>query len=353
VREVRPYLRFFAMGWLVVAVAALTGCSPRQGTQTAPARKVQITGAGSTFVYPIVSRWSSEYEKLTGVQVNYQSVGSGGGIQQFKEGTIDFGATDVAVSEEEEKTFTRSFVQFPVVAGTEAIVYNLPGITQNLQLTPDVLTDIFLGKIKKWNDPRIARINPNVTLPDIDIVVVHRSDGSGTTYIFTDYLSTVSPEWAQKVGRGKSVSWPVGVGAKGNEGVTGQVKQLPGSIGYVELNYARQNNLTFAAIQNAAGKFVLPSQETGKAATRAVVERLVQDVRSSAVNMPGEDSYPITGFVYVLLDKQPKDTAKAAELKKFFEWVLKDGQKMAAELDYVPLADEVVQMSLQKLAEVP
>lgn len=344
-----------ATAWALVVLAAaiVVGCAPKKQASTDSASKVQITGAGSTFVYPLMSRWSSEYAKQTGVQVNYQSIGSGGGIQQFKEGTIDFGATDVAVSEEEEKTFTRPFVQFPVVAGTEAVVYNLPGITQNLKLTPDVLVDIFLGKVKKWNDARIAQMNPDVQLPDMNIVVVHRSDGSGTTYIFTDYLSTVSSEWEQKVGRGKSVSWPTGVGAKGNEGVTGQVKQLPGAIGYVELNYARQNNLAFAAIQNAAGQFVLPSQETGTAATRAALERLQQDVRSSIVNMPGENAYPITGFVYVLLDKQPKDTAKSAEMKKFFEWVLKDGQKIAAELDYVPLAEEVVQMSLQKLAEVP
>lgn len=343
--------------WAVAVVSALmvVGCAPKKTptTSSGTGAKVQITGAGSTFVNPIMSRWSSQYEKLAGVQVNYQSIGSGGGIQQFKEGTIDFGATDVAVSAEEEKQFTRPFVQFPVVAGTVAVVYNLPGITANLHLTPSVLADIFLGKIKKWNDPRIVQLNPDVNLPNMDIVVVHRSDGSGTTYILTDYLSTVSPEWAQKVGRGKSVSWPVGVGGKGNEGVTGQVKQLPGAIGYVELNYARQNNLTFAAVQNAAGKFVLPGQDTGGEATRAAVERLKQDIGSSAVNMQGENSYPITGFVYVLADKQPKDPAKSAEIKKFFEWVLKDGQKGAAELDYVPLASEVVEMSLQKLAEVP
>ncbi len=335
-----------------MAVLIIVGCASKKGTTTVSTAKVQITGAGSTFVYPLMSRWSSEYAKLTGVQVNYQSIGSGGGIQQFKEGTIDFGASDVAVSDEEEKSFTRPFVQFPVVAGTEAIVYNLPGITQHLNLTPAVLTDIFLGKIKKWNDPRIAQLNPGVQLPNLDIVVVHRSDGSGTTYIFTDYLSTVSKEWEQKVGRGKSVSWPVGVGGKGNEGVTGQVKQLPGAIGYVELSYAMQNNLTFAAIQNAAGKFVLPEKDSGEEATRAAVARLKQDIRSSAVNMPGEKSYPITGFVYVMLDKQPKDAAKAAEMKKFFEWALKEGQQMASELGYVPLAEEVVQMSLQKLAEV-
>lgn len=351
-------MRRVRAGWwiaaLVVGVVAV-GCAPKKSptTGTGTTAKVQITGAGSTFVNPIMSRWSSEYEKLTGVQVNYQSIGSGGGIQQFKEGTIDFGATDVAVTPEEEKEFTRPFVQFPIVAGTVSIVYNLPEVTQNLQLTPEVLVDIFLGKVKKWNDPRLAELNPGVTLPDRDIVVVHRSDGSGTTYILTDYLSTVSSEWQQKVGRGKSVSWPVGVGGKGNEGVTGQVKQLPGAIGYVELNYAVQNGLTFAAIRNAANRFVLPGKETGEEATRMVVERLQQDIRSSVVNMPGENSYPITGFVYVLVDKQPRDAAKSAEIKKFFEWVLKEGQKMAAELDYVPLAEEVVQMSLQKLAEVP
>jgi len=340
---------------MVVGALAISAWAPKrtQATTGGGAGKVQITGAGSTFVYPIMSRWSAEYEKLTGVQVNYQSIGSGGGIQQFKEGTIDFGATDVAVSEEEEKRFTRPFVQFPVVAGTVAVVYNLPGVTGNLKLTPSVLADIFLGKIKKWNDPRIASLNPGVNLLSMDIIVVHRSDGSGTTYIFTDYLSTVSPEWESKVGRGKSVSWPVGVGGKGNEGVTGQVKQLPGAIGYVELSYARQNNLTFAAMQNPSGKFVLPGRDTGEAATRAALKRLKQDIRSSAVNMRGKNSYPITGFVYVLVDKQPKDLAKSAEIKKFFEWILKDGQKMATELDYVPLADKVVQMSLQKLAEVP
>ncbi len=352
-------LRKGALYWSVlfgVGALVIAGCAPKKDTATTTtgaARGVQITGAGSTFVNPIMSRWSSEYEKLTGVQVNYQSIGSGGGIQQFKEGTIDFGATDVAVSAEEEKEFTRPFVQFPIVAGTVSVVYNLPDVTGNLKLTPDVLADIFLGKIKKWSDSRIAQINPGVNLPNMDIVVVHRSDGSGTTYIFTDYLSTVSEEWKQKVGRGKSVRWPVGVGGKGNEGVTGQVKQLPGAIGYVELNYARQNNLSFAAIRNAAGNFVIPSQESGAEATRAVVERLKEDIGSSVVNMPGQNSYPITGFVYVLVDKQPKDTAKAAEIKKFFQWVLKDGQKMAGELDYVPLAQEAIEISLAKLAEVP
>lgn len=350
-------LRKGAAFWGVLALTGLllNGCAPKKDSTTATdtGRKVQITGAGSTFVNPIMSRWSSDYEKLTGVQVNYQSIGSGGGIQQFKEGTIDFGATDVAVSEEEEKDFTRPFVQFPVVAGTVAVVYNLPGVTESIKLTPDVLADIFLGKIKKWNDARLVQLNPGISLPDKDIVVVHRSDGSGTTYIFTDYLSTVNKEWAQKVGRGKSVSWPVGVGGKGNEGVTGQVKQLSGAIGYVELAYAHQNNLVTAAVQNVAGAFVVPSQETGAEATKAAVERLKADIRSSAVNMPGEKSYPITGFVYVLVDKQPKDTAKSAEIKKFFEWVLKDGQKLATDLDYVPLAEEVVQLSLAKLAEVP
>lgn len=339
---------------MLVSLLVLGACAPKktQTTTGGGARRVQITGAGSTFVYPIMSRWSSEYEKLTGVQVNYQSIGSGGGIQQFKEGTIDFGASDVAVSEKEEQEFKRPFVQFPVVAGTEAVVYNLPGVTEHLNLTPAVLADIFLGKIKKWNDPRITSLNPGLNLPNMDIIVVHRSDGSGTTYIFTDYLSTVSPEWEQKVGRGKSVSWPVGVGGKGNEGVTGQVKQLPGAIGYVELNYARQNNLVFAAIQNPAGKFVLPGQETGEAATRAAVERLKQDIRSSAVNMQGENSYPITGFVYAMVDKQPRDPVKSAEMKKFLEWVLTEGQRFASELDYIPLASEVVEISLRKLSEV-
>lgn len=338
---------------MLAGILAIGACAPKK-TQTTGggAPRIQITGAGSTFVYPIMSRWSSEFEKLTGVQVNYQSIGSGGGIQQFKQGTIDFGATDVAVSEKEEQEFTRPFVQFPVVAGTVAIVYNLPGVTKHLNLTPAVLADIFLGKIKKWNDPRITSLNPGVNLPNMDIIVVHRSDGSGTTYIFTDYLSTISPEWEQKVGRGKSVSWPVGVGGKGSEGMTGQVKQLPGAIGYVELNYARQNSLVFAAIQNPAGKFVLPGQETGEAATRAAVERLKQDIRSSAVNMQGEDSYPITGFVYVLVDLQPRDAVKSAEMKKFLEWVLTKGQQFASELDYVPLASEVVEMALQKLSEV-
>lgn len=347
----RNFALWCALGVLAVALA---GCAPREDTQTRRApSKTQITGAGSTFVFPIMARWSSEYQKATGVEVNYQSIGSGGGIQQFKEGTIDFGATDVAVLEDEAKEFTRQFVQFPIVAGTVSVVYNLPGIAQNLQLTADVLVDIFLGKITKWNDPRIAQFNPDITLPSTDIVVVHRSDGSGTTYIFTDYLSTVSEEWKQKVGKGKSVRWPTGVGGKGSEGVTGQVKQLTGSIGYVELNYAMQNNLTVAAIQNNAGKFVRPSKETGKAATAAAVGKLKEDIGVGVVNMPGEDSYPIAGLVYVLVDKQPKEAAKAAEIKKFFEWVLKDGQRMAEELDYVPLAQEVVEMSLQKLSEVP
>jgi len=304
-----------------------------------------LTGAGATFPYPMYSKWFADYAKLTNVAINYQSIGSGGGIRQISDQTVDFGASDGPMSDDElSKAKGGPILHIPTVLGADVLTYNVPGLTASLRFSPDVIAGIFLGKITKWNDPKLVALNPGVKLPNEDILVVHRSDGSGTTYIWTDYLSTVSPDWAKGPGKGKDVQWPVGLGGKGNEGVAGQVKQTPYSIGYVELAYARQNKLPYGSVQNAAGKFVEPSIESVTAAAAGVAAKLPAntDYRISIVNAPGADAYPISSFTWLLVYKNQANATKGKQLVDFLKWMLHDGQKETAALDYAPLPTEVV-----------
>jgi phosphate transport system substrate-binding protein len=308
------------------------------GFSTAAADPLLITGAGATFPFPLYSKWFSEYNKLyPDIRFNYQSIGSGGGIQQFTAGTVEFGATDAPMSDAELAKVPDA-VHIPTVLGAVVVTYNAP--FTGLKLTPAVLADIFLGKITKWNDPAIAKINPDIKLPDVAITVVRRSDGSGTTYVFTDYLTKISAEWKEKVGTGKSVSWPVGLGGKGNEGVTGLIKQTPGSIGYVELAYANQNKLPVTSLQNRDGNFVLPTLESTSAAAAGVV--LPPDFRVSVTDPSGKTAYPIASFTYLLVHKDAKDKAKGEALVKFLWWSANAGQALAIPLDYAPLPKAVV-----------
>ena len=336
--------------FFVAAAVGLVACSPsdqQERTTTASgcaptgsAGGVDLTGAGATFPYPLYSKWFSDYAASTGVKINYQSIGSGGGIRQLSECTVDFGASDSPMTDEEmARARGGPVLHIPTVLGADVITYNIQGLSRPLNLTGEVIADIFLGRIKKWNDARIAALNSGVTLPNQDILVVHRSDGSGTTFIFTDYLSTVSPAWANGPGRGKEVQWPAGIGAKGNEGVAGQVKQTPGSVGYTELAYAKQNRLPFAAVQNAAGEFVLPTVESITAAAAGVMARLPEnsDFRLSIVNAPGAAAYPIASFTWIVLYQNQADADKGRKLLDFLRWALREGDASAAALDYAPL----------------
>lgn len=318
--------------------------------------QLQLNGAGATFPYVIYSKWFDEYQKKTGVQFNYQSIGSGGGIKQVIEGTVDFGATDGPMKDEqlaEAKTKQGTDVlHIPTVMGAVVATYNVSEIGSGLKLSPDVLADIFLGKITKWNDGKIAADNKGKNLPDKAIVVVHRSDGSGTTYIFVDYLSKVSEEWKSKIGVGTSVNWPVGLGGKGNEGVAGQVKQIDGSIGYVELAYAIKNNLPYASMKNKAGNFVTPSLESVTAAAMSEAKKMPEDLRVSITNAAGKNSYPISGFTWLLVYKNQKDEAKAKALVSFLKWAFKDGEAFAPALYYAPLPKEVIKLNEKKIASI-
>jgi phosphate transport system substrate-binding protein len=326
--------------------AAIVGlCAAATAATVSTAQSVDLTGAGSTFVNPIFSRWVSDYARLTGVKINYQPIGSGGGIRQISEETVDFGATDGPMTNEElAKAKGGPILHFPIVLGAVVISYNLPSVVRPLNLTGDIISGIYQGKILKWNDARIQAANPGVRLPATDVLVVHRSDGSGTTYIFTDYLSTVSKAWAAGPGRGKEVKWPVGLGGKGNDGVAGQVKQLPGAIGYIELAYAKQNHLPFAHVLNAAGVYVAPSvpSTTGAAAASAGKLPRNTDYRISIVNAPGKASYPIASFSWLLAYQHQKDAAKGKKLVNFLHWAFHDGQKLSPTLDYAPLPAAMV-----------
>jgi phosphate transport system substrate-binding protein len=305
-----------------------------------PAAAQDLTGAGATFPYPLYSKWFNEYATATGVKINYQSIGSGGGIRQLSEQTVDFGATDAPMSDAElAKAKGGAVLHIPTVLGAVVLIYNLPGLPQPLKLTGDAVAAIFQGQITRWNDARIASQNPGVTLPATDILVVHRSDGSGTSYVFTDYLSAVSAAWAAKPGKGKEVQWPVGLGAKGNEGVAGQVKQTPGAIGYAELAYATQNELATATIRNAAGEFTAPSIASATAAAAGAASTLPSgtDYRVSIVNAPGTGVYPISSFTWIIVYQKQTDAAKGKKLVDFLRWALADGQGMASALDYAPL----------------
>src|SRR5579863_10171630 len=311
-----------------------------------------LNGAGATFPYPMYSKWFSEYHKLhPDIQINYQSIGSGGGIRQVINGTVDFGATDGPMTDDMLKEAKSKILHMPTVLGADVPAYNLPGVTVELKFTPEALADIFLGKITKWNDKAITSANPGVNLPDRDIVVVHRSDGSGTTYIWTDYLSKVSPEWQGQVGKSTSVKWPIGLGGKGNEGVAGSIRQLPGSLGYVELIYAVQNGIAYGSVKNAAGNFVKASLESVTAAA-ASSPKMPSDFRVSITNAPGKDAYPISSFTWLLIPAQSKDAAKGKILSDFLNWMVTDGQKMTAALSYAPLPEGVVQKEKEAIKQV-
>jgi phosphate transport system substrate-binding protein len=311
---------------------------------TAQAQK--LTGAGATFPYPIYSKWFSEYSRAhPGVEINYQSIGSGGGIKQFTSGLVDFGASDVPLTDEQIAASKVKLTMIPTVLGAVVPVFNIPGVS-DIKLSGDVLADIFLGKIATWNDGRIAKDNPGVSLPNQKIIVVHRSDGSGTTFIFTDYLSKVSNEWANGPGKGASPSWPVGVGGKGNEGVAGLVRQLPGALGYVELIYALQNHITFGEVKNAAGSWQRASIE-GVTAAAASIKTLPADYRVSITNAPGKDAYPISSFTWMLVPLKSADPAKGKVIKDLLSWIVNSGESEVSSLSYAPLPKSVAEKVLK------
>ena len=320
---------------------------------TGAAAATQIDGAGATFPYPIYSKWFSEYNKLhPDVQINYQAIGSGGGIRQLTNQTVFFGASDGPMTDEQLAAAPGKILHFPTVLGGVVPVYNIPNLHGDLKFTGQTIADIYLGKITKWNDKAIAAENPGVSLPGTDIVVVHRSDGSGTTYIFCDFLSKVSPEWKSRVGVSTSVSWPVGVGGKGNEGVSGLVTQTPDSIGYVELIYALQNKIPFGSVKNHDGVFLKASLESVTAAAAGAERNMPPDFRVSITDAPGREAYPISSFTWLLLDENPKDKARSKIMVDFVKWALTDGQKYCAGLGYAPLPTSVVKMEMAALGKI-
>jgi len=329
--------RLFA---LVTGVALLACVVDAQST---------INGAGATFPNPIYSKWFSEYSKIKQVQINYQPIGSGGGIRQLTSQTVFFGATDGPMTPEQMQGAPGKILHLPTVLGAVVPVYNLPGTSGEIKFNGAVLADIFLGKITKWNDAAIAKLNTGLKLPATDITVVHRSDGSGTSYIWVDYLAKVSPEWLKKVGVNTSVNWPVGLGGKGNEGVSGLVQQTPGSIGYVELIYALQNKIAYGSVQNSEGEFVRATIQAVTAAAGAAVKSMPKDFRVSITNAPGKGVYPISSFTWILLYENPKDKAQSKVMVDFMKWALTDGQKFANDLGYAPLPAEVVKLEMTAL----
>jgi len=307
------------------------------------AAQTKLNGAGATFPYPIYSKWFNQYhQQHPDIEINYQSIGSGGGIRQVTAGTVDFGASDGPMTDQQLADAKFKILHLPTVLGSVVPAYNIPGVKGELKFTPDVIAGIYLGKITSWNDPAIGKANPGVSLPNQPIVVVHRSDGSGTTYIFTDYLSKVSAEWRDSVGKGTSVRWPVGLGAKGNEGVAGMVRQMEGAFGYVELIYALQNNITFGSVKNAAGEFVKASLDSTTAAASSM-KSMPADFRVSITNAPGKNAYPIASFTWLLIPVDWKDKTKQKVIVDFLSWMLDQGQTMTADLNYAPLPDGVKQ----------
>lgn len=339
----------------LVAASACTGKGDSATGDSAKKDAQNLTGAGSSFAYPLYSKWSADYLTKSGAQVNYQSKGSGAGIRQLSEMTIDFGGTDAPMTDDElAKAKGGPVLHIPVAMGAVVLVYNLPAVSVPLKVSPTVIAGMFLGTIKKWNDRQLAALNPGVALPADDIVVVHRSDGSGTTFIWTDYLSKLSPEWAKQVGKGKEVKWPVGLGGAQNEGVAGQVKQLPGSVGYVELAFARQNKLAYASVQNAAGNFIAPSTESVTAAAAAIAASLSDssDYRISIIDPPGADAYPISSLTWALIYQNPADKAKGRQLVDFLRFGLNEGQGSATALDYAPLPASMIALLNKRLDTV-
>jgi phosphate transport system substrate-binding protein len=318
--------------------------------------QLKLNGAGATFPYVIYSKWFDVYHQKTGIEFNYQSIGSGGGIKQVTEGTVDFGASDAFLSDDQLKAVKEKqgvdVLHIPTVMGAVVLSYNLPEVGKGLHLTSEIVAGIFLGTIIRWDDQQIAAVNPGKKLPDQAIIVAHRSDGSGTTAIFTDYLAKVSDEWNKKVGRGTSVNWPTGLGQKGNEGVAGIIKQSPGSIGYVELAYAVKNNLPYATLKNKAGNFVDATFEAVSAAAAGSAKSLPEDLRVSITDADGKNSYPISGFTWLLIYKNMKDAAKQKAIVDFLKWAMKDGQSFAKDLYYAPLPAEVVKMCEKKISTI-
>jgi phosphate transport system substrate-binding protein len=341
-----PRASFYLVALLVLGLVGPPGCGGIAPTRapTSP----DLTGAGATLPYPLYSKWVDVYEREAGVRINYQSIGSGGGIRQLLEGTVDFGASDVPLTDAQLAASPRTILHIPTVVGGVAIVYNVPGIEHGLKLERAAIVDLFLGRITRWSDPRLASGNPSVSLPDTPVAVVHRADGSGTTAVLTEYLSGGSPVWQKRVGTGMSVNWPVGLGAKGSEGVSGQIRQLPGSIGYVELAYAIQGRLDTAFVENRDGHFVAPTVETTAAA--AANARVPVDLRASIVDAPGELSYPIATFTYLLVYREQTEAAKARALIDFLRWTLNDGQRYAASLEYAPLPQSIVALAEARVA---
>jgi phosphate transport system substrate-binding protein len=332
---------------LALALTAIVSA----GVSIAPAQQIQA--AGATFPAPIYQKWFDEYHKAhADVAVNYQSIGSGAGIQQLTAGTVDFGASDMPMTDEQISKLKVHPLHFPTVLGADVPTYNIPGLTQELKFSGETLAGIFLGTIKKWNDPMIMKDNPGAKLPAEDVVVVHRSDGSGTSFIWTDFLSKVSPEWKSKVGASTSVSWPVGLGGKGNEGVSGTVKQTPYSIGYVELVYAIKNNMPSAAVKNQAGVYVKASLETVSSAAAGAAKEMPADFRVSITNPQGKNAYPISSSTWMLIPSQIPDAGKAKAIKAFLQWMVTDGQKMTGDLAYAPLPKEVVAKETKQIAMI-
>jgi phosphate transport system substrate-binding protein len=333
---------------LLAAIAAFAIAAPAA---------TSITGAGATFPYPMYSKWFNEYKKLhPDVEINYQSRGSGAGIQQVSAGTVDFGASDGPMSDMQLKEFQdkrgSEVLHFPTVMGADVPTYNVPGVTGALNFTPAALAGVFLGKITKWNDPELINANPGVKLPAADIIVVHRSDSSGTTFIWVDYLCKVSPEWETKVGRGAAVNWPVGLGGQGNEGVAGQIKQTPNTLGYVELIYAIQNKMTYGKVKNVAGEFVEANLASVTAAAAGAAKSMPDDLRVSITNAPGKGAYPVSSFTWLLIPAKIADPTKKKVLTDFLAWMLKDGQAMTAALSYAPLPMEVVAKETKAIAKI-
>jgi len=340
---------------MVLALGCGGDRSPGSGADgSGPARSggTLLTGAGATFPAPLYSKWFDAYAKATGVRINYQSIGSGGGIRQFIEGTVDFGATDGPMTDEQIAAVKGNVIHLPTVLGAVSVTYNLPTLGKTeLNFDGRLLADIFLGRVTRWNDGRIAALNPGVALPGEDLIVVHRSDGSGTTFIFTDFLSKVSPPWKGQVGRATSVNWPIGLGGKGNEGVTQQIKQSPGSIGYVELIYAISNGLPSAKLRNSAGVLVQPTLKSVAAAAAGAELPPTTDFRVTITNAPGADSYPISSFTWLLIRKEDPDPARAKTIHAFVAWMLEPAaQRMAADLHYAPLPVKVIEMVQKAIA---
>jgi len=349
-----PYLWPSLLAASVVLMCVVQFTSSPTTAAPAPAPdSVMLNGAGASFPYPIYAKWFSDYNKLhSDIQINYQSIGSGGGIRQLLSGTVDFGASDAPMTDQQLGEAKTKILHFPTVLGAVVPSYNIPGLSQELDFTGDVLADIYLGKITKWNDPAIAKINKGVNLPATDIVVVHRSDASGTSFVWTDYLSKVSPDWEKKVGRNIAVNWPVGLGGKGNEGVTGLVKQTPGAIGYVELLYALQNNVSFGRVRNSAGALLKADLAGVTAAAAGVSKTMPADFRVSITNAPGKTSYPICSFTYLLVPTKIAEANKRQVIKDFLHWMLTDGQNETEALSYARLPKEVAARELKQISEI-